>query len=286
MEKHLNKAPLVHVVVHLRYSKIPELAEPSSLIRTDVTKQMVEIGFPELIESMGTGHHISISANEPHTSTKNIYRSIFRAAGQHDCVVLTDDSLVLKTTKYDCFPKFFEKFNEILSLLENTIDGFKKTVIKSIGFRYSNLVAPIGNTNLDDYIVDGVLPVRNLFDSFETKIGISQASVAVEQNQTLRLLVEEVLVQNGMVTKVLPDDLLEPDNNAALLIPGFDYWAKIKASRYALIDIVHAYDFPASPLYDRKLIVEKFDGLHTLGCKTFWDMMTDTAKEHWEAVER
>ena len=286
MAKYLKNAPLVHAAVQLRYSKIPELTEPSSVMSTGVAKEMVDIGFQEIIESVGHSIVIKASKAENTPARTDLYRFIFRATGQTASVVLSDDSVILKTTSYTHFDDFSKTFDDILSVLERTIQGFSKSVVRNIGFRYSNLIAPIGDTTLDDYLVDDILPVKNIFDSNDTKIGITQSSVSLGENKSLRLLLQEVLTVDGKVTRLIPDELLEPDPKAGLLVQGYKHWAELSAPRYALLDLDHVYEFPASPIYSKALVTEHLNDLHTQAGETFWKLITPKAKIDWQETTR
>lgn len=280
MDFYLKKAPLVHVAIHLRYSQIPELTAPSSLMDTEITRKLVEVGFPEKIESKG--QEIEIKADERKASSTEIYRFIFRAAGQRSCVVLTDSGIVLKTTGYETFDIFKKQFFDILEALDTTITGLSKSIIKSVGFRYTNLIAPKGGESLKDYLVSDVLPVKNIFDEFKNNVGIYQASAMTEENQTLNFILEEVLTRDNKVSKVLPNNLIELDQNAGLLINGHEHWSQMSALKYALLDIDHFYKFPESPVYGRNVIMDRLVGLHEKANNTFYNVITGHAKTAWE----
>ncbi len=286
MARYLNKAPLVHVVIHLKYSQIPELTNPSNLINTSVHKEMVAIGFQEFIESKAETVSFNLTDSKV-SSSDNTFRYVFRASGQRECVILSDQSLMLKTTNYTGFDDFRNKFGEILAGLNKAIPHLKTAILKSIGFRYSNLIVPGKNETLNDYLVDGTLPKNKILDTFgNKKNSVSQINALTNENQILRLFIEEILTQDNKVTKLLHENLIEPDPKAGLLIKNSDSWSNLSVSHYALLDIDHIYEFQASPLFDDKEIITRLSGLHTIGANTFWEMVTVNAKSKWNETTK
>ena len=55
MKRSLVKAPLVHVVLDLKFAELPSLKNISEELENTLHDKMIEIGFPEIIRSKVEG---------------------------------------------------------------------------------------------------------------------------------------------------------------------------------------------------------------------------------------
>lgn len=287
MKKTLEKAPLVHALIHLRFAEVPFLQTISSELLVALHERMVKECFPEKINSkediIEWQYDIATQQMRHHKMSKE--RLLFRAAGEKEIVEISESSIILKSTDYTTFTEFYDKFQRILLSCQELIKGLNQTLLKSVGLRYINLIAPNEDYTLSDFISNEVLPPK--FDNIGKHLhGNSLKVASVAKSQILVVRFEELPTIENKIHKVLPDNLIEPDNRCGLIINGQPEWFNVTSSTYGILDVDHTYNFIGSPKFDATKIESAAHQIYQQASEVFWDVITDHAKEIWEYKER
>ncbi len=294
MKNVLRHAPLVHAVIHLKFSTIPALENMSSDLSKILHQKMIEVDFPEKIISEGQHLEISFDAlnQQSKQTVKKINRNLYRASGEKTIVEIShseadsSSSLILKSTEYETFEQFEILFNNLLNGCLEVIPGLNKSLLKSIGLRYVDVIVPNQGNTLQDFVIPKILPapldnVENLIHRFG--LTIKQAQTA--KDQILSITFEEIATNNGMLSKILPESLGEHDSKCGLIIEGQQYWTAITSPTYGILDIDHLHTFTGSPQLDKSMINTVLTSLYQTNHDVFWSVITETAKKAWGKEE-
>ncbi|MDC5837941.1 TIGR04255 family protein [Vibrio europaeus] len=282
MKKVLEKAPLVHALIHLRFTDVPSLISLQPDLVNKLHLRMIDEGFNEKIPSRAEIIEMQFDAVTQQARQKKIAkeRLLFRAAGEKEIVEISESSLILKSTAYSSFNEFYDKFHRILNGCQEVIDGFDKTLLKSVGIRYVDVVVPSNGRTLSDFVNSEIQPPQ-LLNTGKHLRGHSLKAIEVAANQILIVNFEELPVHQGRVHKVLPDNLIEPDQNCGLIIDGQQDWGNVTSETYGILDIDHSYNFVGSPLFDSELVKESTEKLYKQASDIFWDVISHDAKDSW-----
>lgn len=286
MKTILEKAPLVHTVVHLEISRCPALKLSDSQIEDAVQSRMIDLGFQDYIRSEHRVLEISAQFSEDNqpSSSKEVItpRRVFRSASQRDLVEVSENAIILKTTDYSTFEELKEKYFDVLTALLDTVDQTGKILLKRIGLRYVDVIAPAPGSKLPDYIQEGMLPARlDMLPGAKKLQGVMMSRSQTAPGSEMTIGFEEIPPQDGQVRKVLPNNLLEPDNNCTIKIAGQPWWAHMDADTYGILDIDHVHFFQDNPTMSLELVKEKLSSLYKATSDVFWRSITATAKAEW-----
>ncbi|ELI5735574.1 TIGR04255 family protein [Vibrio fluvialis] len=282
MKKTLEKAPLVHALIHLRFAEVPDLQTITPELQHALHIRMVEEGFPEKINSkadIAEWHYDNATQQMRHQKTSK-ERLLFRAAGEREIVEISESSLILKSTNYTTFNEFYDKFHRVLLGCQDIIKGLNKTLLKSVGLRYVDVIAPHGGSTLGDFVSNEVQPPR-LLDMGTHLQGHSLKAVKVAENQVLVVNFEELPTVEGKIHKVLPDNLIEPDQKCGLIIDGQQEWFNVTSATYGILDVDHTYNFIGSPQFNTQQIESATRQLYQQASDIFWSVISDHAKQVW-----
>jgi|SRR5690554_2782879 len=282
MKKTLATAPLVHVLIHLRFSGVAALKNISPELQKTLHESMVGEGLAEEIvsEAEQVDFIFDPIAQQMRHKKTTLKRLLFRAEGEQEIVEVSDSSIIYKTTLYTGFDAFHRKFSTLLSVLLSVIPNLEKSLMKNVGLRYVDVLVPSDNYKLRDFVSPTVLPP--LFDNEGELLQARVLKVTKsEKNQVLVVSLEELPVHNNQVYKVLPDNLIEPDDKCALIISGQASWLKVTADSYGLLDIDHTYEFAGSPKFDETDINTAVVQLYKKSSEVFWQSLSEQAKEAW-----
>jgi uncharacterized protein (TIGR04255 family) len=286
VKKILEKAPLVHTVIHLEISRCPELKLSNSEIEDAVQSRMIDLGFQDYIRSERRVFEISAKfgeGNQPSAPKEIITpRRVFRSASQKELIEVSEGSIILKTTDYRTFEDLETKYFEILSALIETVGQTKKVFLKRIGLRYVDVIAPAPGSKLSDYIHEGMLPARlEMLPDATTLQGLMMSRSQTALGSEMTVGFEEIQPQEGKIRKVLPNNLMEPDNNCAVMIAGQSWWSNMEADTYGILDIDHIHFFQDNPIMDVELVKDKLSSLYRATSEVFWNSITPQAKSEW-----
>ncbi|WP_019029476.1 TIGR04255 family protein [Colwellia piezophila] len=285
MKKFLEEAPLVHAVIHLEFSKNPALSAMTQEISNSLHQRMIEEGFPERIDSQQEVVEFVFSGHNqpPKQKITNVHRTLFRASGEMDVVQVSDHALIIKTTDYQCFEKFHKKFVSALQACIDVVPNFDKVLLKSVGLRYVDLIAPKRGSSLSDYVSSEVLPMSlSMLDTPVKRYGKTFTQAQLNESQVMSVNFEEIPSEQGRVHKVLPDNLIEADPRGGLRIQGHQWWLELDCPTYGILDIDHQYSFVGSPVFDISFLNATIENLYMYANQVFWGTITDTAKQAWK----
>lgn len=284
MKKSLTNPPLVHVVLELKFAEIPSLRNISEELESNLHNRMMEIGFPEILRSRVEGFDVKI---DPLTQSmiQNRYdnkRLLFRAAGEQSIVEISSSSIQLKATKYTSFESFYESFSKALEAICD-LTQLSKAVLKFLELRYVNVIVPSNNHTLSEFIAPGY-SAPNFFDKFKNLQG---QRINVFETNAGQLIINfaEIRTMNNRVHHILPNDLMEPDQNCILSIEGQESWLNVSAETYGLLDMRHVHQFKGSPILSIDEIDRVAKELYTDISEVFWEFITPLASEKWGKYE-
>jgi uncharacterized protein (TIGR04255 family) len=287
MKKILGQAPLVQAILHLRFSDAPSLQAISPDLLSQIHSNMIELGFPELIESTGNSVDITFdqATQKVNQNTTIVKRYLFRSAGERASIEINSNSLVLKSTSYATFEEFLSTFTDVVNICLSSIAELQKMLLKSVGLRYVNAIVPKDNLKLKDLISKYLMPLPTLDigNSYHLH-GFTSKVIETKKNQILSINFEELPVKNNSVYKILPDNLIEPEPKFGLAIEGFDWWSDVHDDTYGLLDIDHTHTFKSST-FNSQEISNEISNLYNDSSKVFWELITDDAKSAWDLKE-
>ncbi|MCQ9084880.1 TIGR04255 family protein [Vibrio harveyi] len=282
MKKTLEKAPLVHALIHLRFAEVPTLKTIAPELIQALHVRMIDEGFPEKIESQADiveWNYDAASQQMKHRKLSNT-RLLFRAAGEREIVEISESSIILKSTNYGTFNDFYDKFHRLLLACMEIIPKLDKTLLKSVGLRYVDVIAPSGESTLSDYVSGEIQPPS--LEGIGTHLqGHSLKAVKVAENQVLVVNFEELQTIDNRVQKVLPDNLIEPDEKCGLVIDGQKDWLGVQSATYGILDVDHTYQFVHSPTFNAAQIADATRKLYQSASDIFWSVITEQAKQAW-----
>lgn len=283
MKKKLKKQPLVYTVIQLRFSEIPVLNSVSEATLKTLHENMIAEGFQEKIESNTTilNLHLNVDTKQATQQETLNHRVLFRASGEKQIVSIAKDSITINSTEYSTFEEFLDTFRRVITACVGAVDGIKDSLLKSVGIRYIDVIVPDGNKRLSDYVDRFVLPAPLEFLKGKHLHGVTSKVIETGDGQVLVVRFEELASLDKKVTKVLPDELLEPDRNCTLKIDGQEGWLDVVSPTYGILDIDHTYNFKGSPLFNENEIWTAIGRLYEQSSSVFWNVITSEAEKAW-----
>jgi len=289
----LKKAPLIHSVIQLRFTTIPEVEKISEVNMSQLHQKMIDQGFPEKI--IAKLNQLAISVDTSSSQAKNVKtemtRHLFRSAGELETIELLSNenvtSLILKSSSYENFKSFYQKFHALLTICLEVFPGLSKTLLKSIELRYVDLIVPNKSHTLSDFVLGGIIPMQlKTLGTNQHLHGFSQRYVTTSVGSQLRVAFEEIPTgSHKALTKILPDDLGEKDPTCGLVIPIQDVWSDIESPTYGILDIQNGKEFQGSPKIDLNSIQTESKALYQDCSNVFWEVITPKAKKLWEIYD-
>ena len=149
--------------------------------------------------------------------------------------------------------------------------------------RYIDVIVPNSGNTLEDLISDRLLApkLNEPLNGCKHIHGLTSKVVEVNQNKMLRVALEELPVENRSIRKILPDELVEPDQNCGLVIKGQASWTNTSSPTYGILDIDHTFNFEASPAFSIDNIREATSGLYNQSKDVFWSLIKQPALDIW-----
>jgi len=289
MKRILAQAPLVHAVIHLRFSDVPALTAATPELLNELHVRMIEKGFSENIESQAELVDVMIdpATQQVRQRKQQRKRYLYRAAGEQDIFEISQNTIVLKTTNYSTFEKFSATFKDLLDICRDVIKGFEKSLLKSIGLRYVDIIAPSDGKQLREFISEDILPAH--LEALEGRRhihGFTVKQAETSPGQTIKVGFEELPSNDGKIQKVLPDNLMESDKRCALLIKGHREWLNVSGETYGILDVDHIKNFSGSPVFNIESVIASLEPLYVDANKVFWNAISEDAKRAWGYKEQ
>lgn len=277
----LTQAPLIHVVAQLNFSALPRWTSEE---RDALHREMIALGFPELVEASMDLVEWSVSADmahEPRRSSKQIPRLVFKGAGEHALVELREDQLILKTTDYDGHEAFLATWFEVLTVFSTVVPRFESLLLHRMSLRYVDLIVPKPDENLQELVTSSLLPPSLPGLDAEPLFGTTAKVVRTGEDRHLRVVFEEVVSQDKRITKVLPDDLAEHDPKCGLSIKAQPHWESLPDGSYGILDIEHVHTTHNKPTLGSIDKAASFQQLYDKASRVFWSVVTEQAQTSW-----
>lgn len=292
-KKGLKKAPLIHSVIQLRFSTIPEIKIISEENLSKLHNKMIEQNFPEQIKAKFNQLLIKFegSAQKTIQTETEMFRYLFRSEGEREIIEISSNeagtALTLKSGAYTDFKRFYQKFYKFLTICIEVFPKLEEALLKSITLRYVDLIVPSSEYNLSDFVQASVMPMSlDTFSQNKHLHGFSQRYVITDAGYQLKVAFEEIpTADNNMLTKILPDSLAEPDPACGLMIPLQEAWNNIKSPTYGILDIESIKEFQGSPKMNLNFIKTEINALYTDCSDVFWEVITPQAQELWEVYD-
>lgn len=289
-KKRLQKAPLVYVQVQFSFTDLPSSKLGAEQELENLHNAMMDIGLADRIDSkvVEMGFHLNQDASkdgyfEVKQEKNDMARLIFRGFGNRRSVEFMRNRLIIKVTDYTCYEEFKEFAASILKIAEANLVALEKVLTKQVSLRYVDVILPSQTYELNNYIQPALLPFHP--DFANQTVGMSQSISVTGENQVMVLVMEEAQpTPSGFPGRWLPADLMEPDTRASLiLIPALESYCKGK--NYGIFSIDHQIDFPSTPKWNQNDTLQQLDSLYGLSSSTFWQAITDVAKQEWGVID-
>jgi len=143
----LANAPLVHVLAQVVFSPVPKLAEAVPELQT----RLLDLDFPWM--QAGSTQQITFGVNiEPKVESQP--RWDFLSPDRTTGVVLTENTLILQTTRYMSAGPFREQLAAVVQAL---YDVARPRLVERLGLRYIDLVRADEGESFEAYVHPGLL---------------------------------------------------------------------------------------------------------------------------------
>lgn len=285
-KRFLEKAPLIFTQAHLHFTNLPSknIAKPNEL--ESLHKDLMNLGLADRVNSDVKETSLKIDRERPDgyfsvsQEDQNEYdRLVCRGYGDTTAAEITQNSLVIKTTNYKNYKEFSELVSKVINAVNINISDTKNVLIRQIGIRYVDIILPINEKPLSDYLVRDCLPYHPQFA--QGGLGKTQTVVRTGDNMKMIYVFEEIKPpNNSFPNRWLPTDLLELDARAALRLRPITE-GYVPGTTYGLMSIDHRIDFPDTPLWDNDELLKELNSLYELSSKAFWELLTKDARLEW-----
>ena len=241
---------------------------------------MLRAGFPEPILSQGDVSEMHINSVTEHVERrrqKNI-RHIFRSPGEKSMVVLTPNTLEVRSADNTSPHELCDIFLSVLQVCIDNIPDFSAVLVKTVGVRTVDLFVPKAGQSLGMLVDAAILPgTPPDTANFRTVHALSARRMSDSKGGELAYVFEVLPFVRGQVQKVLPEDLVDPDRSCLLAIRGRDHWRGSEVEDYGMLDTQYLRGFPSQSL-DKDAIASVLAELRTQAGSLFWGVVTDFAK--------
>lgn len=256
----LANAPLVHVLAQVVFSPVPKLAESIS----DLQARMSDLDFPWM--QAGSTQQITFGVNVA-PKVESQPRWDFLSPDRTTGVVLTDNSVVLQTTRYSSAVPFRSQLAAVVQALS---DVAKPRLVERLGLRYINLVRVDEGESFEAYVHPGLLgfPFGAVAHLETARQGLATNAAAVTPAGLLA--VRSAILPPG---QVVPADLLPP-------ILAYPRTAQSPRPALAL-DFDHFVQFAAAFPFDADAITEYIRKLRDGSHAAFEAVGTPYALSRW-----
>lgn len=290
----LKTAPVVMAVAGLDFSPMPANEEFKKGIENLHSLLLADsfLNFPEKYYSPFTRHEIRVSrgadgdASSSMVQTVVTERYVFRSLDTKRIFSISPSGLSYRVGDYQFFEAFSKDFERLLQLIDRALPAFSKMRLNAIVLRYIDLLAPIDDAALRDFVKPDFLPnpVSNLIDEAGRRNGFTTTEIRYKDDIRIRVSAEEIPIVNNTISKIVPDDLAEPDPRIHMQVSGQDYWRNLsEKTSYALMDLEanQNFHFSRSVQCNNEVISSSINELHGIMSPIFWSALTDAAKKQW-----
>jgi uncharacterized protein (TIGR04255 family) len=285
MKKILTNAPLITAVIHLEISPCPELKLKTKDLEDAVLSKMIDLDLPDYVKAERKMTKVDFGLDGNSTREESVSpRHVYRSASKMKLFEISDTSFILKTTDYHTFEEFAVLFLNVLEDLLKLVPQANKSLLKRVGLRYVDLIAPEPDADLKLFIDHEFLPASlSMVENGKKLQGQMVAISETAPGSQMRVAFEEIRAENGTITKLLPFDLGEHDPRCTMEVPGKESWKSMTCDTYGILDIDHARFYEDKPpTMDLITVEESLKSLYNATNQVFWSAITDHAQKCWE----
>lgn len=273
----LKKSPLVMALLDLRFTSLPKptLEQGMELFRSKLFQNGFSVPHEAEVSQIEVAPKSdSEFAVQQHITKRWDYLNISRNQG----VTLTNESLTLRSTVYNNFEEFKATWEVVITAFFEAFDGIEQAGMRRMGLRHMDaFIANEGNL-LNEYInEDWLTPLQKNSDmnSFFFNRRIQNTDFGV-----LRVEIEERAPENGRLN-ILPRDISDPDP-VSLKIEHKPHWQTPSQSKFAIVDIDHAWTANELQPLTKDNINSRLCGLYEENTQVFWSLLSEKAEQEWE----
>jgi len=294
MSGRFRKAPLVYVTARVRTTELPEI---SSEQRAALEQSMIRIGLPELKHSRLKEYHLTVlpggEHNTPQVSadgqSRQISRRAFFSDDREECLIIDSDNLEFRTTRYNKYRDFIERFNSLLQAVVASVDGYAEVISHEFVLSYADIIVPYEGRELSAYFADdGKLLPLNAFSAEpaaaqEQRVGQVQITRITSPNERIDLTLEQLPIIEGILPRHLPLAMLEPDRALSMpLSPQLP--EQVGEGTYGLC-MTQAAKLARIKLHELELEAV-FSSLHAITKTTFNSLLNrEVCNRDWEYID-
>jgi uncharacterized protein (TIGR04255 family) len=252
---HLKKSPLVYVLA--------QVVIPADLLMKEyipaIQKELRHKGY---IRYQEVQSQAIIFATDLKLTPST--RWIFSNKENQEAIVISPESIVFETTKYNVFDTFIQSLESLLEMIQKIVNV---GLSERIGLRYVNALRTFGDESFSDYLKPGLL-------------GLSQEEFGVQQTFYRFEIVASTTAGQLVLRLSKSNDGLPPDLTSTTLTSPLQL---NEGETIMLLDIDHfsiqQRDFIPSDL------VQSMWQLHEYTDKSFRAAVTERAFELWESEQ-
>jgi len=249
----LTESPLVMVLAQVRFAPVLKMADYVPTLQESLRHR----GFPGF--GSQTLREIALG---PQLTVKEATRWLFANAEKTEVVVLTENFVVLETSRYTVFKDFAKRLQIVLEILE---EEARLSLVHRLGLRFVDLILPNDGEELQEYLkpqLHGLkaddLGVDRLLNHFESRGTTDEGQLVIRLHQN----------DQGAI--------LPPDLDSTTLVfdakPGRD-------SLITLLDIDHSSETDRA--FDVPDILDAMWRIHKYTDRAFLSSVTPEALKRW-----
>lgn len=247
----LPRAPLILVLAEVNFSPILSMQKKVA----EIQECLRNTGFPEF----DSGQEES-DPDYPQSEPALTWR--FGTKNHRTAIVISNDTLTLETSEYSGFDNFTTTLRQALSCLSKTANP---NLIKSINFRYINLIQELDGKKADQLIRPKFMELAPM----------SKAQ-SNYQYESAQFETTEGIIRINLI-KTCDDMTVPPDREPAVLIPE----EKVKDGERIILDINHITFFNEVDFSDTK-VLDASQTIHSRNVRpAFESIATPLAFEIW-----
>lgn len=222
----LKNGPLIYVLAQIQISPVLKIGK-----FVDDIQERLRGDYPRLQKKTIQSVNLALLGSEKSAEVdlekviETHNRWLFTNEQETTGFILDNSSFALHTTDYPTFEPFLEWFRAGITILGEVVDV---GLVQRLGLRYMDLIDPIGNDSIDQYVSEGLhgFPLHHIaetndYSSQTISRGETSAGYLVARYTRSK---EEISLPSDITPLVLPHDHKKrnPDKLAALL--DFDHY--------------------------------------------------------------
>jgi uncharacterized protein (TIGR04255 family) len=257
----LPRSPLVLVVAQVRFSPVENI---QNKYIPEIHERLRMLGYPYL-ETLQIFSHVVMTDQGIPLQSKIEPSFFFTDKSKQTNIVLSRNSIVVNTVKYNTFTEYIQKVitavEELLQILKLTEFG----VLERVSLRYVDWIYSLDEIPLENMINGAYL------GGFLSDSNVQLRQVIIERNTDIGGIVRTIIFRPRDLQMVLGEF-----QSIRLNQPKFT-----KGSDFIILDMEH-YKLPQGEDFSQKYILSTFEELHgELDCLFFEQIPSKEALELW-----